>query len=141
MIRRVYHPWHKWECFKAGFYDTQTSVENPLEHYAIFLRDSKRFEAALCRVIEEWPVSCEQFLLNESINRIAWLGQASMCIDTGIPSCFRGGFKLLTEQEQNIANATAFKWLGKWKRKYANTLVHGSSKDTQKTYQMRFHFD
>jgi hypothetical protein len=82
--------------------------------YAVFLRDTPRFEAALARVLAEWPVSCEQFLSNEDMNRIAWLGQASMCIATGVPACYRAGFKLLTDGEQATANATANHALLRW---------------------------
>ena len=111
---RIYHHWEKWECVKAGFYDTASPVDDPLEAYAEFLRDVPLFESVLERVITEWPVSCEQFLSNENINRIAWLGQASMCLYAGVPACYRGGFKLLTGKEQNKANLAAYKWLRIW---------------------------
>lgn len=120
-MKRIYHPWHEWECFKAGFYDSgaKHSPDIAKQAYANFLSDTPRFEAALARVLAEWPNSCEHFLSNDGINRIAWLGQASMCIATGIPSCFRGGFKLLAPHEQKIANATAAKWLNIWLRQQA----------------------
>jgi hypothetical protein len=82
--------------------------------YAEFLRDSARFEEALARVINEWKNSCEHYLTNENMNRIAWLGQASMCIATGVPACFRGGFNKLSEKEQTEANRVALKWLNVW---------------------------
>jgi hypothetical protein len=88
--------------------------ETALKAYAVFLRDLPRFEAALQRVLREWPRSCEQFLTNEHINRIAWLGQASMCIDTRVPAKFRAGFQRLTAEEQRLANAMADTYLQKW---------------------------
>jgi len=118
---RIYHPWDRWECFSAGFYDTSPpsglSADQCRESYAVFLKDIARFEVALNRVITEWPISSEQFLSNENINRIAWLGQASMCIDSGVPSVFRGGFKLLSNEQQKLANACALKWLNIWIRR------------------------
>ena len=48
------------------------------------------------------------------MNRIAWLGQAAMCIATGIPSTFRGGFNQLTPEEQEQANQAALKALNEW---------------------------
>ena len=121
-MKRIYHPYTDWECFKAGLYDSPggRAPDIAKQAYANFLRDTPQFEAALERVLAEWPISCEQFLSNEGINRIAWLGQASMCIATGIPSCFRGGFKLLHPHEQRIANATADKWLKIWLKRQAN---------------------
>lgn len=119
---RIYHSWDKWECFKAGFYATtcQYHAAEARQMYASFLRDTGRFVAALNRVIYEWPVSCEQFLSNESINRVAWLGQAAMCIDTGVPACFRGGFNRLTEDEKKIANETAAFYLRAWLRRHGD---------------------
>jgi hypothetical protein len=48
------------------------------------------------------------------MNRIAWLGQASLCYATGIPSTFRAGFNLLTPEQQNKANTIALEYLNKW---------------------------
>ena len=119
-MRRIYHPWHKWECYKAGFYETTApagmSADEARLLYASFLRDSPRIEMTLASVVKNWPVSCEQFLSNENINRIAWLGQASMCLSTGVPACFRGGFRLLSAREQLEANGVAEKWLNRWIR-------------------------
>lgn len=90
-----------------------------LRRYAKFLKNDARFRLALQRVVTEWPISCEQFLLNDSINRIAWLGQAAMCIATGVPRKYRAGFMLLSESEQARANATANHTLRTWLRTYA----------------------
>lgn len=115
-MKKIWHPWHEWECFKAGFYDTtcQLHPEVARGKYREFLADLPRFRHALQRVLREWPKSCEHFLSNESINRIAWLGQASMCIDTGIPSVYRGGFKMLSAPQQDAANAEAALALEAW---------------------------
>lgn len=117
-MKRIYHTWEKWECYPAGLYETcaPNGLTEPgaLQAYATFLRDTPRFESALSRVITEWPRSCEHYLSNETMNRIAWLGQAAMCIDTSIPAKFRGGFNALTEAEQQTANATALRALNLW---------------------------
>jgi ParB-like chromosome segregation protein Spo0J len=115
--RRIFHTYELWECHKAGFYNsskpgmTKSECE---EAYRKFLADIPRFSVALDRVIVEWKNSCEHYLTNTSMNRIAWLGQAACCIDTGIPSEFRAGFFLLTEAEQVAANETALIYLNKW---------------------------
>jgi hypothetical protein len=115
-VKRIWHSWEKWECVASGMYSTECELETDLakQRYAAFLRDTPGFQRALERVLTEWPISCEQFLSNESTNRIAWLGQASMCIATGIPRKFRGGFMLLTPEEQRLANATANETLQRW---------------------------
>lgn len=117
-MKRIYYTWEKWECYPAGFYNDDPprdmTAQEATEAYMYFLRDIPRFEKALQRVLDEWPRSTEHYLSNESMNRIAWLGQAAMCIDAGVPACFRGGFNLLTKEEQAAANESALKYLNKW---------------------------
>ena len=117
-MQRIYHTWDKWECFPAGFYESKPSKaitkDEAEELYASFLRDEIAFSQALNRVLNEWPNSCEHYLSNENMNRIAWLGQASMCIAHGIPSCYRGGYNLLSDDEKILADQTALKYLNKW---------------------------
>jgi hypothetical protein len=117
-VNRVYHTWEKWECYPAGFYEERAprglTKEQAESEYAGFLRDDAAFGAALVRVLEEWPASCEHYLSNENMNRIAWLGQASACLALGLPACFRGGFNRLTESEQAGANGLALEALNRW---------------------------
>jgi hypothetical protein len=65
-------------------------------------------------VITEWKHSCEHYLTNVAMNRIAWLGQAAVCYAHGIPNTFRGGYYLLTAEQQTAANETALVALNKW---------------------------
>lgn len=114
---RIFHTYDKWECFKAGFYETKKkgmTREQCEKEYSNFLSNISRFENALAHIIVEWKHSCEHYLTNSSMNRIAWLGQAAMCYETGIPAEFRGGFNLLTEEQQKNANESALKYLNKW---------------------------
>lgn len=125
--QRIYHTHEKWECYPAGFYDSKppegmTAIDCE-KAYRDFLAEDKQFRAALELVITEWPNSCEHYLTNEGMNRIAWLGQASMCVATGIPSRFRGGFFLLTEEQQAIANNTALEYLNIWLNKQGRVTV------------------
>lgn len=114
---RIFHHYSKWECFKAGFYKTVMdgmTRKQCEQAYRDFLADPKWFADTLQKVITEWKHSCEHYLTNQGMNRIAWLGQAAMCYETGIPATFRGGFNLLTEKQQNEANEVALRYLNKW---------------------------
>jgi hypothetical protein len=116
-MKQIFHRWETWECYKAGFYDDNKnglSKEFCQNEYAKFLSDLPVFNSAMHRVAKEWPNSCENFLTNENINRIAWLGQAAMCIHTGISSLHRGGFYLLTKEQQEAANLEAESFLTSW---------------------------
>ena len=114
---RIFHTYDKWECHKAGFYASKKdgmTAEECKTAYANFLRNSELFEETLQKVISEWKYSCEHYLTNKAMNRIAWLGQASVCYATGVPSVFCSGFNQLTDEEQEKANAIALIYLNKW---------------------------
>lgn len=107
-MKQIYHRYETWECFKAGFYDQSPpngmTDDQCREAYRKHLADPNTFQSGIDRVFAEWVISCEHFLTNVHINRIAWLGQASMCILTGVPSKYRSGFYLLSKTEQVHAN-------------------------------------
>ena len=114
---RVFHTWDKWECFKAGFYAERCegmTTEEGEEQYRRFLADLPRFRAALHCVTVEWKHSCEHYLTNDRMNRIAWLGQASVAYAFGIPSLCRGGYHRLTDAQKQAADQLALEYLNKW---------------------------
>lgn len=115
---RILHTWDKWECYRAGFYAerppngmTQAQGE---EEYRAFLSDLGAFEKALHTVITEWKFSCEHYLTNDRMNRIAWLGQASVAQARFIPSGCRGGYNLMADEQKRAADALALVYLNKW---------------------------
>lgn len=114
---RVFHTYDKWECHKAGFYATKKdgmTTEECKQAYAEFLKNSELFAQTLVKVTSEWVNSCEHYLTNRSMNRIAWLGQAAACYHCGLPSVYCGGFNLLSEEEQEEANGVALTALNDW---------------------------
>jgi hypothetical protein len=118
---RIFHTFEKWECHKAGFYGNKKeglTVEQCEKEYANYLSDEQRFRDGLNGVINEWINSCEHYLTNKAMNRIAWLGQAAMCYSTGIPSKFCAGFNLLSSEQQDKANLVALDALNFWMKKY-----------------------
>lgn len=116
-IKRIFHTWDKWECYPSGFYDNSVdnlTTDECKEIYRDFLSSREKFERGLIKVISQWKNSCEHYLTNENMNRIAWLGQAACCCEHKIPQKFRSGFFLLTKQQQEEANELALIYLNKW---------------------------
>jgi ParB-like chromosome segregation protein Spo0J len=115
---RIFHTFDKWECNKAGFYETKPpkglTADNCRAYYRELLVDISEFERVLECVVSEWKHSCEHYLTNRAMNRIAWLGQAALCYKYGIPSEFRGGYGLLTEAQQLAADEAALRALNNW---------------------------
>lgn len=141
MVKRVYHTWDQWECYPAGFYDPKPprgmTVPECKTAYRNFLADLTRFSKALDRVLAEWPNSSEHYLSNERMNRIAWLGQASMCIETRVSKFFCGGYFLLPEGKREAADLCALEALNKWlatRREAPLTLQEAASKTQADLY-------
>ena len=118
MIPRIYHRWENWECYPAGFFEVHPpegmTEKDCQEKYAEFLRDIPLFKSWAYKVLEEWPNSCEHNLTNSTMNRIAWIGQSSVCLAYGIPAKYRGGYHFLTESEQLKADETALEVINYW---------------------------
>jgi hypothetical protein len=123
-MKKIWHPWYKWECYKAGFYsncrDIGMTKHNAKEQYRLFLSDLDLFESILKQAITKWEYSCEHFLTDKNRNRIAWLGQASMAFYKNIPAEARGGYKLLTNKQQQEADKLALKYLKIWENANQN---------------------
>lgn len=114
---RVYHTWEKWECYRAGFYAERTTgmtTDEGEEKYREFLSDTSAFRVALEGVTTQWKYSCQHYLTNDRMNRIAWLGQASVCFALGIPSMCRGGYHRLTDEQKVAADNLALEYLNRW---------------------------
>ena len=116
-MNRIYHTWDKWECYPAGFYEAKHKTltkEECEQRYKDLLTDLPLFENTLFRVVTEWVNSCEHYLSNDSMNRVAWLGQASLTYIFQIPACYRGGYNRLTDKEKGEADLMALKYLNMW---------------------------
>lgn len=115
-IEKIWHPWEKWECYKAGFWGpypegvTQKSGEEAYRDFFL----SGEFRKTAKKVLAEWPYSCEHNLTSTTINKIAWLGQASLAYATGVPAECRAGFKLLDKETQQEMNQIAREELLNW---------------------------
>ena len=121
-FKRVYHPYHLWEEYHAGMWIV-TAGEKRKEHAkasADLMRDPEAFFQAMMKAVNDWPISCEVNLTASSINQRAWLGHAGCCIAAGSPEdCTRLGWHMLTEEEQDNANAAADRAIEEWARRYA----------------------
>ncbi len=114
---RIFHTWDKWECYPSGFYESSLKDKTHEECEELFkstLSNQKLFASILEKVIVEWRYSCEHYLTNKSMNRIAWLGQAAVNYHTKVPSRYSGCWFDINENVRSEANETALKYLNKW---------------------------
>tara|TARA_R110000824_G_scaffold9768_7_gene43193 strand:+ start:1179 stop:2309 length:1131 start_codon:yes stop_codon:yes gene_type:complete len=124
---RIFHTYDKWECHKAGFYSptkegwTHKECEDEFKR---ILSNQKLFGEILSKVIVEWKNSCEHYLTNTSMNRIAWLGQAAVCYHSGVPSRYSGAWMDLDKKTREKADNTALIYLNKWTSINNRTVIN-----------------
>jgi len=116
-IDRIFHTYDKWECYKAGFYENGLDGKSDEECEKLYintLSDAELFESILIKLTSEWKHSCEHYLTNKYMNRIAWLGQASVCYHTRVPSKYSYAWFKIPEEKRDEANRIAHKHLNRW---------------------------
>lgn len=117
-MERIFHTWDKWESFHYRFFDNNPpdgmSKKEAERLYFELLSNTQEFGRVLSEIIKAWPNSCEHNLTNKTLNRIAWMGQAALAYKFKIPAQFRGGYNLLSKEQQAAADAEALKWINIW---------------------------
>lgn len=115
--KRIFHTYEKWECYPAGFYESSVegmSHDECKAKYKEILSSKELFSKALEAVIHYWKNSCEHYLTNKSMNRIAWLGQASVCYLSGVPARYSGSWFEIPKDKRDAADMLALEYLNKW---------------------------
>jgi hypothetical protein len=119
-MKRIYHPYNLWEDYKAGFYDNLSgkNKQHLISQVVDFFKNEELVEEKMKSVLIRWVYSCEHNLTNESMNQIAYLGQASVCIYLGIPSTITmEAWSYLSEIEKTRANSIAEKIINEYYKK------------------------
>jgi hypothetical protein len=117
-MKQVWHPFWEWEDYKAGMW-TRVSKKEERDMIVIaknFTGDWLRYGDAMERVVFEWPITMEHNLTNPSLNHKAFVGHCACCLETGIPEYItRAAWKMLSDQQQGLANFAAEKHIAKWR--------------------------
>ena len=84
-----------------------------------FTSDHKLYGRYMLKVIEKWPVSCENALTDLTINRKAWIGHAAVALALRCPEYIvREAWGHLTNEQQLLANAKAERAIQIWEYNY-----------------------
>jgi hypothetical protein len=115
-------PYFEWECFKNGMYKNYSEIDNYNQLYNYskeLLSNQSLFLDNGILMVNEWIVSCNTFLNNHHINKIAFIGQATCCYKYKVPEIItKDVWKCLDFKIQNEANLTAKKILNYYETKY-----------------------
>lgn len=116
-MKRIWHPYDEWEDFQNGMWRevSQRDRADLLPKAIVFTGDADLYGSAMLRVIEEWPISCEQNLTDTGQNRRAWIGHAACALAIGCPEYItREAWGHLTQDQRDRANAKADYAIRRW---------------------------
>jgi hypothetical protein len=117
---RIFHPVDRWE--EAPMWRRTPVIERDRRsrHARAILTNDTAFRVCLGRVIQEWPVSCEHNLTDNSLNRAAWLWHAGSYLETGASEeVTRSIWSTLTNAERKAADRIAWEVVAEWERNHA----------------------
>ena len=120
-MKRIYHPYDKWEEYHAGMWrDVNKDEEDDYLKRAIeFTGNHELYGYWMLKVVEQWKYSCEHNLSCTEMNRQAWIGHAACCLAFGCPEHItRRAWHCLTLEQQEKANGVADKAILLWESMY-----------------------
>lgn len=116
---RIWHPHTLWEdknMYLTFSGDKNKAIERVKEIFCSY-NETRRL---MKRVIDEWKYSCEHNLSNNSMNRVAWLGQACCNIEDGITEdIVRLSWSIVPEEMQLQADRIAKELIDMWDDNHA----------------------
>lgn len=109
------------EEYHAGMWRSVKGKDLNKNHSRAFslMSDLERFSLAMDRVCDEWPNSCKKNFTDPTINPVAWLGQAAVCLDQGVSEGYtRISWSALPMETQVKACAIAKEKIDAWREEY-----------------------
>lgn len=124
-IKRIFHRFEKCEEYKSNMWKPCAPVEREkfITDAANLMISVDDFYNAMIQAVNDWPLSCEANLTASSINHQAWLGHAGCAIAVNSPEDMtRLGWRTLTQDQQDLANAAADRAIAYWKERHIKKI-------------------
>lgn len=116
---RVWHSIDRWEEIESGMWSDVSDHKSMLDRAIEFTGDHELYGLYMKKVVEEWPVSCENALTDYSMNRKAWVGHAACAMAMNCPEDItRKAWGYLSEHQQEMANRQADSAIRSWEYSY-----------------------
>ena len=116
-MKRIYHRHEKWEEVKYNMYGCYESKnkEKLIQQVINYFNNKDLIEKNMAIVIDNFVFSCEHNFTNPSMNKIAWLGQASVSVWSKIPrEITMEAWNYLPKEIQERANKIAQNEIERW---------------------------
>ena len=122
MIKQVWHPYWLWEDCDM-YRPSKIKSDEGLNNAVRLLTDLEDFEKTARLMVHTYKYACEHNLTNPSMNKIAYIGQASCFFKYGVKEDeTRKAWGTLTEEQRVNANAVADKILKEWENEYIENV-------------------
>lgn len=119
---RVYHKYTDWEEMQFNMWGTVNDRAAMLDLAVKFTSNHVLYGSYMLRVVNEWHVSCENALTDNTINQKAWIGHAACALAINCPEDItRKAWGYLTNEQQKLANMQAEWAIRKWKESYSKS--------------------
>lgn len=122
MQKQIKQTWKHVEQWEEIPYNMWGEVDNRqfhLDQAIAFTGDHKLYGSYMLRVVNEWPISCENALTDPHMNRKAWLGHAAVALAKCIPEDItRQAWGFLNDEQKFLANKEAERAIEIWERNY-----------------------
>lgn len=119
-LKRIYHPYEKWEEIKHNMWGKVENRASMLERAIGFTGNHKLYGQYMMRVINEWPISCENALTDRNLNQKAWVGHAACALALNCPEDItRNAWGYLTDEQRFLANREAARAIACWNENYS----------------------
>ena len=109
-MKRVFRKYTEWEDYQNGMYESHNldDEELLLGKSVLLLTDDKLFLDTCKNVIDSWKITSSVHLTNNTINKKAWIGQASCSYLHKSPERLtRVAWGRLSKKQQETANRIA----------------------------------
>jgi hypothetical protein len=118
-MSRVYHPIHLWEEIKYNMWGDVDDRPALVQVAIDFTSNHELYGHWMLKVVEDWPISCENALTDYTINRKAWIGHAAVAYAKCIPEDItRQAWGFLTDEQRILANQKADRAIRIWELAY-----------------------
>ena len=130
-MKQIFHNFILWEDYKNGMYACSWTNEEEVLHIqnaVKILSNADLFSSVLINVLNDWKISADVNLSNQSQNRRAWLGWAACSYKYKVPEILtRVACNTLTEQQQITANKVAENFIKKYETKNEQIIIEFNS--------------
>ena len=138
MLKRIYHPYWKWEEVNHNMWGQVKDKKEYLKKAIGFTGNHFAYGQYMRRVTNEWFFSCENALTDKNLNRKAWIGRAACALAFDCPeNITREAWGYLTNEQRILANKEAERAIESWE----NNRRNGRSLCNSMGKQMLFKWD